>query len=67
MNKTIELIAAIRGGIPEKCDFCDWPLNESNAVPEECGDWACVNCLIRWGDIPHPDQSAGELIPEDGA
>jgi len=44
------LIADLRGGWPEACDFCGqryveglrWP------IPEEAGEWACNECYARW-------------------
>jgi hypothetical protein len=45
----IDLIAELRGGIPERCDFCDKPFTEQNyATPEEAGEWACIECVKRW-------------------
>jgi len=43
-----ELIVALRGGIPVKCDFCGQPMKPSDAIPEEAGDWACRTCWDRW-------------------
>lgn len=45
----LQVIADLRGGIPEKCDFCEQPYNETRQpVPEEAGEWACTECLARW-------------------
>lgn len=45
----IELIAALRGGIPERCDFCGEPYSDvRRPVPEEGGEWACTVCWKRW-------------------
>lgn len=45
----IDVIAELRGGYPEKCDFCDKPYNkERHPVPEEAGEWACTECWERW-------------------
>jgi ribosomal protein L37AE/L43A len=43
-----QLIIDLRGGIPEKCDFCheDRPANEMH--PEEAGMWVCIHCMNRW-------------------
>lgn len=42
-------IVALRGGIPEKCDFCDQPYtDERYPVPEEAGQWTCIECWERW-------------------
>ena len=44
-----ELIASIRGGVPEKCDFCGQTFTDENyPTPEEAGDWACFECAERW-------------------
>jgi hypothetical protein len=59
-----ELIVSLRGGLPEKCDFCGQPfdydaLRTAQAspsgvgqlrwpVPEEAGEWTCSECLARW-------------------
>lgn len=46
---TFALIVALRGGLPEKCDFCDQPYTEQRQpVPEEGGEWACTECLAKW-------------------
>lgn len=45
----IEIIAALRGGHPEKCDFCGEPFTDKRQpVPEEAGDWACTECCEQW-------------------
>lgn len=45
----LELIIALRGGVPEKCDFCDQPYTDQRyPVPEEAGQWACIECWERW-------------------
>ena len=45
------LVIALRGGLPEKCDFCGKETAEPDLHPEEAGAWACTDCLRRWGDI----------------
>jgi hypothetical protein len=46
---TLEWLASLRGGLPERCDFCGEPYdNERYPVPEEAGEWACNFCLERW-------------------
>jgi hypothetical protein len=45
----MELIAAHRGGIPADCDFCGQPFTDKRyPTPEECGEWACIECVNRW-------------------
>jgi len=45
----LEMIAELRGGIPECCDFCSKPFTEQNyPTPEEAGEWACIDCVTRW-------------------
>jgi ribosomal protein L37AE/L43A len=40
---------SIRGGFPEKCDFCGQVYdNKRYPVPEEAGAWACSECEARW-------------------
>lgn len=43
-----ELIVALRGGIPAKCDFCEQETAPEKLHPEEAGDWVCETCLRRW-------------------
>jgi hypothetical protein len=44
-----DLIVGLRGGLPEKCDFCDQPFTtERHPVPEEAGEWTCSECVARW-------------------
>ena len=46
-----EMIVYMRGGLPPKCDFCNQPFGEQRyPVPEEAGEWACSECVARWGD-----------------
>jgi len=26
-------------------------------IPEEAGEWACNECLARWGEMPQPNGS----------
>lgn len=45
----IDVIADLRGGIPETCDFCGNIFTKENyATPEEAGDWACITCVKHW-------------------
>ena len=43
-----ELIAAIRGGFPIHCSFCDVSTPPERLHPEEGGDWVCEECITRW-------------------
>lgn len=43
-----ELIVALRGGVPAKCDFCQQEVEPENLHPEEAGEWACIECIMRW-------------------
>ena len=48
-NEIFKMIVALRGGIPERCDFCEQPYTDERLpVPEEAGDWACTECWDRW-------------------
>ena len=45
----LQLIAELRGGIPEKCDFCGQEYTEDRyPIPEEAGEWTCSECWARW-------------------
>ena len=45
----LDMIAELRGGYPEACDFCGKLYNEDrHPVPEEAGEWACTECWERW-------------------
>tara|TARA_R110000803_G_scaffold114284_3_gene182745 strand:- start:700 stop:870 length:171 start_codon:yes stop_codon:yes gene_type:complete len=45
----IDIIAELRGGIPDSCDFCNKPFTKENyATPEECSAWACIQCVNKW-------------------
>lgn len=47
------LIVGLRGGLPERCDFCDQPFTQERyPIPEEGGEWACNACYVRWGYHP---------------
>lgn len=48
MSKMLEIITEMRGGIPDKCSFCEQPFDERGAIPEEAGDWACYPCWDKW-------------------
>lgn len=45
---TLELLINLRGGLPERCDFCDQPYEDGVRwpVPEEGGAWSCNECDI---------------------
>lgn len=46
-----DMLVAMRGGVPEKCDFCGQPYGADRyPVPEEGQAWACSDCLKRWGE-----------------
>lgn len=45
----LEEIINLRGGLPEKCDFCQQTYNENRQpIPEEAGEWTCTECWDRW-------------------
>lgn len=49
-DAAFSLIAGLRGGVPDKCDFCEEPYNAQRwPIPEEAGEWACNECYKRWG------------------
>jgi hypothetical protein len=46
---TLDLLISIRGGLPERCDFCDRPYEDGRyPVPEEAGAWSCNECEARF-------------------
>ena len=47
-DPVLDLIADLRGGRPDKCDFCGQPTGPESLTPEEGGDWACLTCWERW-------------------
>lgn len=45
----LDMIVELRGGIPEKCDFCGQAFTEERyPIPEEAGMWTCKECWDRW-------------------
>lgn len=46
MDNMRDLIIAMRGGVPDKCDFCGETSDELE--PEEGWEWVCHKCLKRW-------------------
>ena len=51
MASEFNMIAALRGCIPETCDFCQEPFTEViYPTPEEGGAWACIECVRRWDE-----------------
>jgi hypothetical protein len=43
-----EFLVDLRGGLPEKCDFCGQPYGaERFPIPEEAGEWSCSECEAR--------------------
>ncbi len=44
---TRELIVALRGGVPPRCDFCREEFPEEELHPEEAGQWICVGCINK--------------------
>lgn len=57
---TLELLVAIRGGLPECCDFCCQPYTaDRQPEPEEAGAWACTECVKRWNDEDRATDAAG--------
>ncbi len=45
----LQMIADLRGGIPEKCDFCQQEYTDIRyPIPEEAGEWTCSECWARW-------------------
>ena len=52
-------IAMLRGGMPDKCDFCSRDVSPDELEPEEAGDWACHHCLLKWA---REDGSMSEVV-----
>lgn len=48
-----ELLTGLRGGVPEKCDFCGQIRNENEMHPEEGGDWICIHCINKIPNYPN--------------
>jgi ribosomal protein L37AE/L43A len=45
----LDIILALRGGHPERCEFCGEPYDDKRRPePEEAGAWACSVCVERW-------------------
>jgi len=40
MTAARDLIIALRGGLPNRCNFCDQPTPPERLHPEEGGEWA---------------------------
>jgi ribosomal protein L37AE/L43A len=48
-KSAFDLIVSLRGGLPERCDFCKKPYTEDRyPIPEEAGEWTCNECVARW-------------------
>jgi hypothetical protein len=46
VDDAYDLILALRGGHPEKCDHCGVLFTEDNvANPAEAGQWICYACM----------------------
>jgi hypothetical protein len=44
-----DMLVAMRGGLPERCDFCGHAYADGRyPVPEEAGAWACNECEAHW-------------------
>ena len=71
MVNMLQVIADLRGGIPECCDFCEQPYTEERyPVPEEAGAWACIECWDRWEKqdaCPHNNVTKTEHLTGEGA
>lgn len=48
-NDVFDMIAALRGGVPDRCDFCGEAYTEDRRpTPDEGGEWACTDCWKKW-------------------
>lgn len=57
----LNLIVELRGGIPERCDFCGGPYIEARRpTPDEAGEWACIECWGRWEREQPPPLPSGD-------
>ncbi len=57
---TRELIIALRGGVPSKCDFCGKVTESSKLHPEEAGAWVCIECLDKWDKLDNTPPTTKE-------
>lgn len=50
-DRMLEILTAIRGGHPRRCDFCKQLYTKKRIpIPEEAGEWACNQCYAKWDD-----------------
>lgn len=53
-----QMLIDLRGGLPEKCDFCSKETKPDDLHPEEAGAWACITCIERWGEEDDEEKRA---------
>lgn len=46
-----QIIADLRGGIPDKCDCCGRVTPPDDLEPVSGGEWICVKCLEAELDV----------------
>lgn len=57
----LDMIIELRGGLPEKCDFCGQLYNEHRyPIPEEGDEWACTECCTKWDKEDAERRATGE-------
>lgn len=49
-DNAIQEILDMRG-TPYNCDFCGKPEKPDKLYPEEAGDFACEDCMKKWGEL----------------
>jgi hypothetical protein len=40
-----QLIADLRGGSPDHCEWCGEKTQQEDLIPISGGEWACLKCL----------------------
>lgn len=59
-EEVFALIVELRGGVPERCDFCQHVFDEDHwPIPDEGGEWSCSACWTRWEQEDKDRQSLG--------
>lgn len=45
VNPFVEMIGHLRGGVPDRCDWCDKEIPKADMIPVSGGEWVCPPCL----------------------
>ena len=57
-----DIIVAMRGGVPPRCNFCFQERVAHELHPDDAGEWACDECVSMWEEADPGSQREARTV-----